>query len=109
MTLLKHPEDRIPVTLFFLFFAADWTVYFTATNPWILVIWFAAGIIPKGCVCAWNHHHQHVPMFRHAVFNRILELGFALQTGITTTAGRCITSSVITSPISIRSLTSPAG
>jgi fatty acid desaturase len=86
MTLLKHPEDRIPVTLFFLFFASDWVVYATATQRWIPVLWFVICMVPKGWVCAWNHHHQHVAMFRQALLNRLLEVGFALQTGVTTNA-----------------------
>lgn len=86
MTLLRHPEDRIPVTLFFLFFAADAAVYALATRWWVPLVWFAVCLIPKGWVCAWNHHHQHVPMFRHALPNRVLELGFALQTGVISNA-----------------------
>jgi len=86
MTLLKHPRDRVPVTLFFLFFAADLAVYLTARSWWVPVLWFVVGMIPKGWVCAWNHHHQHVAMFRPAILNRLLELGFALQTGVSTNA-----------------------
>jgi fatty acid desaturase len=86
MTLLRHREDRLPVALFFLFFAADFAVYWTAARWWVPVLWFALTVIPKGWVCAWNHHHQHLSMFRPAVLNRLLELGFALQTGVTTNA-----------------------
>jgi hypothetical protein len=82
MTLLRHPEDRIPVAFFLLFFAADWTVYCTATNRWVPLVWFALCVVPKLCIGAWSHHHQHLPMFRHSLANRLLELGFALQTGI---------------------------
>ena len=40
------------------------------------------GIIPKGCVCAFNHHHQHVPVFLKAWANRLLEIMYGLHTGI---------------------------
>jgi fatty acid desaturase len=43
----------------------------------------ALGLLPKGHICAWNHHHQHVPTFRQPVLNRLLEVVYALQTGIT--------------------------
>lgn len=82
MTLFRHPEDRIPVLLFSCVFALDLTVYFTATSWWLPVLWFALGIIPKGWISAWNHHHQHLPMFRHALPNRLLEVVFGFQTGV---------------------------
>lgn len=83
MTLFRHPEDRIPVLLFACLFALDLTVYFLASNWWLPVLWFGALIIPKGWVCSWNHHHQHLPMFRHTLPNRLLEIVFGFQTGIT--------------------------
>lgn len=86
MTLFRHPEDRIPVLLFTCVFALDLTVYFTAHNWWLPILWFGIGIIPKGWISAWNHHHQHVAMFRHAVPNRLLEVIFGFQTGITSHA-----------------------
>ncbi|WNG36555.1 fatty acid desaturase [Archangium violaceum] len=86
MTLFRHPEDRIPVLLFTCMFALDLTVYFTANNWWLPILWLALGIIPKGWISAWNHHHQHVTMFRHALPNRLLEIMFGFQTGITSHA-----------------------
>jgi fatty acid desaturase len=50
------------------------------------LMWFAIGILPKACVCAYNHHHQHLSVFRPAILNRALELIFALQTGVTSHA-----------------------
>jgi fatty acid desaturase len=41
-------------------------------------------IIPKGKICAWNHHHQHTPTFRNKYLNRLLEFFYALHTGVTT-------------------------
>ncbi|WIG95729.1 fatty acid desaturase [Myxococcus sp. SDU36] len=86
MTLFRHPRDRIPVLLFTLVFAMDLTVFFTARSWWFPILWLALGVIPKGWISAWNHHHQHVPMFRHALPNRLLEVIFGFQTGVTSHA-----------------------
>ncbi|HEX8436163.1 fatty acid desaturase, partial [Archangium sp.] len=83
MTLFKHPEDRIPVLLFACVFAADLAMYFLARSWWLPVLWLAVMAIPKGWISAWNHHHQHVTMFRHALPNRLLEIVFGFQTGVT--------------------------
>jgi fatty acid desaturase len=86
MTLFRHPEDRIPVLLFACVFALDVTVFLTAKSWWFPVLYFGLGIIPKGWISAWNHHHQHLPMFRHALPNRLLEIVFGFQTGVTSQA-----------------------
>ncbi|MCK8500969.1 fatty acid desaturase family protein [Myxococcus fulvus] len=86
MTLFRHPRDRIPVLLFTLMFALDLTVFFTATSWWLPILWLGLGVIPKGWISAWNHHHQHVTMFRHALPNRLLEIMFGFQTGVTSHA-----------------------
>ncbi len=67
-------------------FALDLTVYFTAQSWWAPILWFGILSIPKGWISAWNHHHQHVPMFRHALPNRLLEIVFGFQTGVTSHA-----------------------
>ncbi len=86
MTLFKHPEDRIPVLLFSLVFAADLAMYFLARSWWLPLLWFGVMIIPKGWISAWNHHHQHVATFRYALPNRLLEIVFGFQTGVTSHA-----------------------
>ncbi len=84
--MFRYPEDRVPVLLFACVFALDLTVYFTAQNWWLPVLYLALGAIPKGWISAWNHHHQHLPMFRHALPNRLLEIVFGFQTGVTSHA-----------------------
>lgn len=86
MTLFRHPEDRVPVLLFVLLFALDLAVFFFAKSWWLPILWLGVCAIPKGWVSAWNHHHQHVPMFRHALPNRLLEIVFGFQTGVTSHA-----------------------
>jgi len=84
MQLFKHSEDRWPVTFTVVLTALDLTVYFWLNNPWVLVGYWLLMINPKGVLCAWNHHHQHVPTFRSTALNRALELCYALHTGMTT-------------------------
>ena len=59
-------------------------MYFLVDNVWLLIGYLLLGIIPKGCICAWNHHHQHLPTFVATPLNRILELSYSLHTGVTT-------------------------
>lgn len=84
--MFRHPEDRVPVLMFACVFALDLTVYFTAQSWWLPILYLALGAIPKGWISAWNHHHQHLPMFRHALPNRLLEIVFGFQTGVTSHA-----------------------
>ena len=41
-------------------------------------------IVPKGKICAWNHHHQHKHTFKKKYLNRMLEFIYGLHTGVTT-------------------------
>lgn len=51
---------------------------------WVLVVYWLVMAIPKAKISAWNHHHQHTPTFKQKPLNRLLELFYALHTGITT-------------------------
>ncbi len=62
----------------------DIILYFTVGSFGWLAVWFAVTLIPKGCICAWNHHHQHTKTFHSTLLNRPLELAYALHTGVTT-------------------------
>jgi fatty acid desaturase len=81
--IFRHPEDRAPVALISLLFAFDVWVYATVESWAWLVAWTTVGAVIKGHVCAWNHHHQHVATFEPWVLNRLLEIVYALQTGVT--------------------------
>ncbi len=59
-------------------------MYFTVESFWFLLLYLVIMIIPKGCICSWNHHHQHTKTFSSTFLNRLLELCYALHTGITT-------------------------
>lgn len=83
MKLFRYSEDRVPIACFLALFAIDVTIYLTVDAWWLLATWFVLGILPKACVCAFNHHHQHVPVFHSALANRLLEVVYGLHTGIT--------------------------
>jgi fatty acid desaturase len=82
--VFRYSADRLPVALIALLFVFDLLVYASVEHPLWLFAWTLAGIVPKGYICAWNHHHQHTAVFRWSVLNRALELMYALQTGVTT-------------------------
>jgi fatty acid desaturase len=84
MSLFKHAEDRLPVAIAIGLTSLDITAYLKLSSPWLLLGYWLLMMIPKGILSAWNHHHQHVLTFRSTVLNRLLELCYALHTGITT-------------------------
>lgn len=84
MSLFKYPEDRLPVQIAVGLTVLDFTMYATVRSPWLLFGYWLLMVIPKGVLSAWNHHHQHVATFRSNVLNRLLELSYALHTGVTT-------------------------
>jgi fatty acid desaturase len=84
LKVFRYQQDIIPVLLFFTYFALDLLIFFTVANIWFVLLWMLLGILPKACICAWNHHHQHVPTFNLTFMNRLLELVYAFQTGIVT-------------------------
>ncbi|MDQ6954645.1 MAG: fatty acid desaturase, partial [Mariprofundaceae bacterium] len=53
-------------------------------SAFVLAAFWLIMIIPKGKIGAWNHHHQHTPTFKQVPLNRLLELFYALHTGVTT-------------------------
>lgn len=86
MQLFRYREDRIPVAIFVAYFALDVMVFFMAESLAFLAFWLVLGIIPKACIAAWNHHHQHLMTFKPRVLNRLLEVVYAFHTGVTSHA-----------------------
>ena len=82
--MIRHPADRWPVTIILMLTLLDFLMYFLVDNIWVLMTYFVLMIIPKGCICAWNHHHQHTKTFKSTFMNRLLEMSYALHTGVTT-------------------------
>jgi len=79
----RYREDRLPVLFFALSFALDLLVFWLVDDVRLLPLWTLMGIMHKGWICAWNHHHQHLPIFEVPVLNRLVEVIFGLQTGMT--------------------------
>ncbi len=82
--MTRNPADRLPVTVILSLTLLDFAVYFTIDNVWVLTTYFLLMIVPKGSICAWNHHHQHTLTFKSTFLNRFMELSYALHTGVTT-------------------------
>ena len=82
--MFRFPADRIPVLGVLAFSAIDFLVYFTVDRVSVLIAYAVLMILPKGIICAWNHHHQHTMTFHSRGLNRLLEFFYALHTGVTT-------------------------
>jgi len=82
--IFRHKEDRWPVFIILALTVVDFMLYFTVDNIVVLSVYYLLMVIPKGVICAWNHHHQHLFTFRRAFLNRSLEFAYALHTGVTT-------------------------
>lgn len=84
--MFRYKEDRVPVLLLVLLFSVDVAVYLTVDAWWVLLPYGLLSLLPKAGACAFNHHHQHVSTFTHWLPNRLLELVYALTTGVTSQA-----------------------
>jgi len=84
MSMFRFSADRIPVSFVLASSAIDFMVYFLVDNVWWLLGYTLLMVLPKGIICAWNHHHQHTMTFHWKPLNRMLEFFYALHTGVTT-------------------------
>lgn len=82
--MFRYPADRLPVAIILGVSLIDFYLYFLVDNVWLLAAFWLFMVIPKGKICAWNHHHQHTHTFIAKWQNRILEFFYALHTGVTT-------------------------
>lgn len=83
-SIFRYKEDRWPVGIILTLTVIDFILYLTLDSVAVLFAYYLVMIIPKGTICAWNHHHQHLFTFRNTALNRGLELFYALHTGVTT-------------------------
>jgi fatty acid desaturase len=81
--VFRNSRDKLPVALILGVTALDFLVYFAVDHAVVLLGYWLALLVPKGIICAWNHHHQHVATFRATPLNRAYELSLALHTGMT--------------------------
>ncbi len=82
--MFKYRADQLPVAIILAVSGIDFLLYFSVETTWVLAAYWVLMIIPKGKVCAWNHHHQHTPTFNQSPLNHLLEFFYALHTGVTT-------------------------
>jgi len=86
--VFKYKEDRWPVCIILMLSLVDVVLYFTLNSSVWLFAYYLLMVVPKGLICAWNHHHQHLFTFRYKALNRGLEFFYALHTGVTTNLWR---------------------
>ncbi len=84
----RYEKDRWPVYIVLTLTVIDFVLYFTVNEFAVFVAYYLLMLLPKGIICAWNHHHQHLFTFRHTALNRALEFAYALHTGVTTNLWR---------------------
>jgi fatty acid desaturase len=82
--MFRFAADRIPVSIVLTISLIDFIIYFLVDNVWWLAGYALLSILPKGLICAWNHHHQHTMTFHAKFMNRILEFFYGLHTGAST-------------------------
>lgn len=82
--MFRYSADRLPVGVVLLFSVIDFSVYLLVDSVVWLFAYMLLMILPKGVICAWNHHHQHTRTFYSQPLNRVLEFFYALHTGVTT-------------------------
>jgi fatty acid desaturase len=82
--MFRFAADRIPVFVVAAFSLIDFVVYLFVDGILLLAAYMLLMILPKGIICAWNHHHQHTMTFHSRLLNRVLEFFYALHTGVTT-------------------------
>lgn len=86
MKLFKYRADIGPVVFFSAIFLTDLLFFLFGKSPTLILAWSLISLPAKFAACAWNHHHQHLHTFHSKILNRLLELVYTLQTGITTNA-----------------------
>lgn len=85
-SIFNYKADRWPVLIFCMYSLVDFLIYWYVDSYWFVVLWMLLGIVPKGMICSFNHHHQHVLTFKYAFFNRLLEIPYAFHTGLISNA-----------------------
>ncbi len=79
--LLRYTEDWRPIAVVLASFALHLALYAWA-SPLVALLALPAVVAVSTVVAAFNHHHQHVNVFRSRVLNRVYDVVLALQTGV---------------------------
>lgn len=79
--LLRYTADWRPVTVVVAAFALH-VVVFLSGRPWLALLALPAVVGVSTVVAAFNHHHQHVNVFRSRLLNRAYDVVLAVQSGV---------------------------
>jgi fatty acid desaturase len=83
MSYFRYKADIIPISIFVFLFLLDIYMYIIWISWFALCLYFVFSVITKWFIFPWNHHHQHVVTFSKPILNRLLEVMYGFQTGIT--------------------------
>jgi beta-carotene hydroxylase len=79
--LLRHRADWLPVSFVLCCFLVHLAVYRWASTTGALLALLPLFVLST-MVGAFNHHHQHVNVFRSRILNRVYDVMLAMQTGV---------------------------
>jgi len=79
--LLRYAADVRPLTVVLVSFALHVAVYLWAP-PWLALVLLPPLVALSTVVAAFNHHHQHVNVFRSRLLNRAYDVILAVQSGV---------------------------
>jgi fatty acid desaturase len=80
-TLLRYSADWLPVSMVMASFALHLAIFWWAPT-WLALVALPPVVALSTMVAAFNHHHQHVNVFKSRVLNRLYDLVLAVQTGV---------------------------
>jgi len=80
-TLLRYTADWRPVSIVLGAFLLHVAVFWWA-SPLVALLALPPIFVLSTMVAAFNHHHQHVNVFKSNVLNRVYDLVLAVQTGV---------------------------
>lgn len=82
MQILRYKQDRWPIALVSALVLVQLATFLFIDNLWVMLAIAVFLLIPQGSASAVNHNHQHLPIFKAHLPNRILEVALFFNTGI---------------------------
>lgn len=82
MQILRYKQDRWAIALVLALVSAQLATFFYVDNLYVVTAITLLLLIAQGSASAVNHNHQHLPIFKAHLPNRILEVGLFFNTGI---------------------------
>lgn len=81
MQVIRYKQDIGAIILVLALIITQLSVFFLVDNIYILCAVAALLIVVQGSATAINHNHQHLPIFKIDILNRIFEVGLFFNTG----------------------------